>query len=85
MAVYETTYPKIVRQMLIKRSAPQPATIKVPTGGTTGQPGLAKGKKRLLLLLREKEGVRMDENIQSRVMRKRRIAEATAMMLECDR
>ena len=28
------TYPSIVRQMLMKRSAPQPAIMKTPTGGT---------------------------------------------------
>lgn len=28
------TYPRIVSAMLIKTSAPQPATMKTPTGGT---------------------------------------------------
>lgn len=28
------SYPKTVKQMLIKRSAPQPATANTPTGGT---------------------------------------------------
>ena len=30
------TYPRIVKRMLISRSAPQPATRKTPTGGTKG-------------------------------------------------
>lgn len=30
------TYPRSVKQMLINTSAPQPATIKTPTGGTAG-------------------------------------------------
>ena len=29
------TYPRIVRRMLMSKSAPQPATRKTPTGGTT--------------------------------------------------
>ena len=28
-------YPRMVRQMLISRSAPQPAIMNTPTGGTT--------------------------------------------------
>lgn len=30
----EATYPRHVRQMLMRRSAPQPAMRKTPTGGT---------------------------------------------------
>ena len=30
----EKTYPRMVRQMLTRRSAPQPATAKTPMGGT---------------------------------------------------
>lgn len=30
----EKAYPRIVRQMLTRRSAPQPATIQTPRGGT---------------------------------------------------
>lgn len=32
----EETYPRIVRQMLMSRSGPQPATRKTPRGGTGG-------------------------------------------------
>ena len=32
----EKAYPRTVRQMLMRRSAPQPAMRKTPTGGTAG-------------------------------------------------
>lgn len=34
--VWERSYPRIVKAILIKRSAPQPATMKTPMGGTIG-------------------------------------------------
>lgn len=33
----DKAYPRSVRQMLTKRSAPQPAIIHTPTGGTVGR------------------------------------------------
>jgi hypothetical protein len=64
------TYPSRVRQILIKRSAPQPATTHTPTGGTIS-----------IISFRSKNGVVSDA--RKMVIKTRKTAEMTPMMLVC--
>ena len=57
------TYPSIVRQMLMKRSAPQPAIMKTPTGGTILNVSRKKKLGRLALDKHTEDG---DDNDQDR-------------------